>query len=164
LVIPVLKWVRGEPLSQDNWVELFCMIGLPKSMTLDRLTFGDLIAHSDAIINSADALKVMCAFWLHFLMHFFFFVALLFFCKYFCNILFTACVPLMHIMQICMTENPCVLGLCDCKSSVDEFVAPRGQCVCSRCFRSVSLSSWTSNSTHLLIHSFIHSRCLLCLT
>jgi len=58
LVIPVLKWVRGEPLSQDNWVELFCMIGLPKSMTLEKLTFGDLIAHSDAIINSADALKV----------------------------------------------------------------------------------------------------------
>jgi len=61
LVIPVLKWVRGEPLSQDNWVELFCMIGLPKSMTLEKLTFGDLIAHSDAIINSADALKV-CGF------------------------------------------------------------------------------------------------------
>jgi len=54
----VLKWVRGEPLSQDNWVELFCMVGLPKSMTLEKLTFGDLIAHSDAIINSADALKV----------------------------------------------------------------------------------------------------------
>lgn len=58
LVIPVLKWVRGEPLSQDNWVELFCMIGLPKSMTLEKLTFGDLIAHSDAIISNADALKV----------------------------------------------------------------------------------------------------------
>ena len=57
-MIPVLKWVRGEPLSQDNWVELFCMIGLPKSMALEKLTFGDLIAHSDAIINSADALKV----------------------------------------------------------------------------------------------------------
>jgi len=62
LVIPVLKWVRGEPLSQDNWVELFCMIGLPKSMTLEKLTFGDLIAHSDAIIDSADALKV-CPFY-----------------------------------------------------------------------------------------------------
>jgi len=58
LVIPVLKWVRGEPLSQDNWIELFCIIGLPKTMTLEKLTFGDLIAHSDAIINSADALKV----------------------------------------------------------------------------------------------------------
>jgi len=40
------------------------MIGLPKSMTLEKLTFGDLIAHSDAIINSADALKVhgFCAY------------------------------------------------------------------------------------------------------
>jgi len=27
-------------------------------MTLEKLTFGDLIAHSDAIIINADALKV----------------------------------------------------------------------------------------------------------
>jgi len=65
LVIPVLKWVRGEPLSQDNWVELFCMIGLSKSMTLEKLTFGDLVAHSDGIINNADALKVMSSLCLH---------------------------------------------------------------------------------------------------
>ena len=45
-------------MSQDNWVELFHLIGLPKSMTLEKLTFGDLIAHSDAIIINADALKV----------------------------------------------------------------------------------------------------------
>jgi hypothetical protein len=30
-------------------------------MTLDKLTFGDLIAHSDAIIVNADALKVGAA-------------------------------------------------------------------------------------------------------
>ena len=57
-MVPVLKWVRGEPLSQDNWVELFHLIGLPKSMTLEKLTFGDIIAHSEGIINNADALKV----------------------------------------------------------------------------------------------------------
>lgn len=45
-------------MSSDNWIELFRLIGIPKGMTLEKLTFGDIISHSDGIINSADALKV----------------------------------------------------------------------------------------------------------
>lgn len=60
-VLPVLKWVRGEPLSQDHWLELFRMLGMPKGTTLEKLTFGDIIAVSDAIIINATALKVAYA-------------------------------------------------------------------------------------------------------
>ena len=57
-MIPVLKWVRGEPLSPDNWTELFHLIGMPRGMTLEKLTFGDIIAHSEGILNNAEAIKV----------------------------------------------------------------------------------------------------------
>ena len=54
----MLKWVRGEPLSQDHWLELFRMLGLPRTMTLEKLTFGDILGVADAIILNADVLKV----------------------------------------------------------------------------------------------------------
>ena len=57
-VIPVLKWVRGEPLSQDHWLELFRLIKMPRGTTLEKLTFGDLLASSQHISANADALKV----------------------------------------------------------------------------------------------------------
>ena len=61
-VLPVLKWVRGEPLSQDHWLDLFRMLGMPKGTTLEKLTFGNIIAHADAIVANADALKASAAF------------------------------------------------------------------------------------------------------
>ncbi|KAK7096855.1 hypothetical protein V1264_003902 [Littorina saxatilis] len=56
-VLPVLKWVRGEPLSQDHWAELFRMLKMPRGTTLDKLTFGHILASSDEIIKNASALK-----------------------------------------------------------------------------------------------------------
>ncbi|XP_067663541.1 cytoplasmic dynein 2 heavy chain 1-like isoform X1 [Haliotis asinina] len=56
-VLPVLKWVRGEPLSQDHWLELFRLLHMPKGTTLEKLTFGHILAVSDNIIINADALK-----------------------------------------------------------------------------------------------------------
>ncbi|CAH1776602.1 unnamed protein product [Owenia fusiformis] len=56
-VLPVLKWVRGEPLSQDHWLELFRLVRLPRGTTLEKLTFGDILGCSDEIIKNADALK-----------------------------------------------------------------------------------------------------------
>ena len=56
-VLPVLKWVRGEPLSQDHWLELFRMLGMPRGTTLEKLTFGDLLGVADAIVINATALK-----------------------------------------------------------------------------------------------------------
>ena len=57
-VIPVLKWVRGEPLSQEHWLELFRLIKLPRNMSLEKLTFGDLLTSADHIAVNAEALKV----------------------------------------------------------------------------------------------------------
>ena len=57
-VLPSLKWVRGEPLSQDHWAELFRMLGMPRGMTLEKLTFGHVLESANAIIKNAAALKV----------------------------------------------------------------------------------------------------------
>ncbi len=54
----MLKWVRGEHLSQDHWIDMFRLIGLPKGTTLEKLTFGDIISVSDAIGENASAIKV----------------------------------------------------------------------------------------------------------
>ncbi|XP_022324921.2 cytoplasmic dynein 2 heavy chain 1-like isoform X2 [Crassostrea virginica] len=56
-VLPVLKWVRGEPLSQDHWMELFRLLHMPKGTTLEKLNFGHVLNASDEIIRNADALK-----------------------------------------------------------------------------------------------------------
>lgn len=56
-MLPVLKWVRGEPLSQDHWMELFRLLHMPKGTTLEKLNFGHVLNASDEIIRNADALK-----------------------------------------------------------------------------------------------------------
>ncbi|PAA68244.1 hypothetical protein BOX15_Mlig013490g1 [Macrostomum lignano] len=56
-VLPVLKWVRGEPLGPDHWLDLFRLIHLPRGTTLERLTFGNLLSVSSEIIANAEALK-----------------------------------------------------------------------------------------------------------
>ena len=45
-------------MSQDHWHELFRMIGLPKGTTLEKLNFGDLLAHSDGIVKRQKDIKV----------------------------------------------------------------------------------------------------------
>uniref|UniRef100_A0A3P8WNV8 Cytoplasmic dynein 2 heavy chain 1 n=1 Tax=Cynoglossus semilaevis TaxID=244447 RepID=A0A3P8WNV8_CYNSE len=55
--IPVLKYVRGEHLSQDHWLDMFRLLGLPRGTTLERLTFNDLLSVADTIIEKAVELK-----------------------------------------------------------------------------------------------------------
>lgn len=50
-LFPLLKYVRGEVLSPDHWHELFRMLGLPRGTTLEKLSFGDIIASSEAILR-----------------------------------------------------------------------------------------------------------------
>lgn len=57
-MIPVLKYVRGDHLSQDHWLDMFRLLGLPRGMTLERLTFSDLLAVANTIIEKAMELKV----------------------------------------------------------------------------------------------------------
>eukprot|EP00117_Sycon_ciliatum_P036543 scpid1236/ scgid27488/ Cytoplasmic dynein 2 heavy chain 1; Dynein heavy chain isotype 1B len=57
VLAPLLKYVRGEVLSTDHWVELYGMLGMPKTMTIDKLTFGHYLSVSNAIVDNADKLK-----------------------------------------------------------------------------------------------------------
>ncbi|XP_029458286.1 cytoplasmic dynein 2 heavy chain 1 [Rhinatrema bivittatum] len=57
IVVPVLKYVRGEHLSQDHWLDLFRLLGLPKGTTLEKLLFGDLLKVADVIVSKAAELK-----------------------------------------------------------------------------------------------------------
>ncbi|XP_072546992.1 cytoplasmic dynein 2 heavy chain 1 isoform X2 [Salminus brasiliensis] len=56
-VVPVLKYVRGEHLSQDHWLDLFRLLGLPRGTTLERLLFRDLLQVTHTIIDKALELK-----------------------------------------------------------------------------------------------------------
>jgi len=53
-----LKYVRGEALSPDHWLELFRLLKMPRGTILEKLTFGDVLESADQIIAHADALKV----------------------------------------------------------------------------------------------------------
>uniref|UniRef100_A0A667ZZ86 Dynein cytoplasmic 2 heavy chain 1 n=1 Tax=Myripristis murdjan TaxID=586833 RepID=A0A667ZZ86_9TELE len=57
-LVPVLKYVRGEHLSQDHWLDMFRLLGLPRGTTLEGLTFNDLLNVAGAIIEKALELKV----------------------------------------------------------------------------------------------------------
>ncbi|KAF1521633.1 Cytoplasmic dynein 2 heavy chain 1, partial [Eudyptes sclateri] len=57
MIIPLLKYIRGEHLSADHWLDLFRLLGLPRGTTLEGLLFGDLLKVADAIIEKATELK-----------------------------------------------------------------------------------------------------------
>ncbi|NWH43496.1 DYHC2 protein, partial [Fregata magnificens] len=57
MIIPLLKYIRGEHLSPDHWLDLFRLLGLPRGTTLEGLLFGDLLKVTDAIIEKATELK-----------------------------------------------------------------------------------------------------------
>uniref|UniRef100_G3VCU8 Dynein cytoplasmic 2 heavy chain 1 n=1 Tax=Sarcophilus harrisii TaxID=9305 RepID=G3VCU8_SARHA len=58
MVVPVLKYVRGEHLSPDHWLDLFRLLGLPRGTSLEKLLFGDLLRVAETIVAKASDLKV----------------------------------------------------------------------------------------------------------
>lgn len=58
---PCLKFCRGELLSPEHWLEMFRLLKLPRGTTLEKLTFGDLLGASQAIVANADAIKTLNA-------------------------------------------------------------------------------------------------------
>ena len=52
-----MKWVRGEALSPEHWLDLFRMLKMPRGTSLERLTFGDLLKVKNEIIKQAEPLK-----------------------------------------------------------------------------------------------------------
>ncbi|CAF4509108.1 unnamed protein product, partial [Rotaria sp. Silwood2] len=57
LITPLFKWVRGEALSPDHWLELFRILKMPRGTMLERLTFGDILKARQEIANNAEQLK-----------------------------------------------------------------------------------------------------------
>ncbi|MXQ96699.1 hypothetical protein E5288_WYG013272 [Bos mutus] len=57
IAIPVLKYVRGEHLSPDHWLDLFRLLGLPRGTSLEKLLFGDLLRVADTVVAKASDLK-----------------------------------------------------------------------------------------------------------
>ncbi|XP_015268586.1 PREDICTED: cytoplasmic dynein 2 heavy chain 1 [Gekko japonicus] len=57
MALPVLKYVRGEHLSSDHWLDLFRILGLPRGTSLENLLFGDLLKVADVIVERAAELK-----------------------------------------------------------------------------------------------------------
>uniref|UniRef100_A0A8D0H431 Cytoplasmic dynein 2 heavy chain 1 n=1 Tax=Sphenodon punctatus TaxID=8508 RepID=A0A8D0H431_SPHPU len=57
MTVPVLKYVRGEHLSPDHWLDLFRLLGLPRGTILENLLFGDLLKVADVIVEKAAELK-----------------------------------------------------------------------------------------------------------
>ncbi|KAB1272094.1 Cytoplasmic dynein 2 heavy chain 1 [Camelus dromedarius] len=55
--VPILKYVRGEHLSPDHWLDLFRLLGLPRGTSLEKLLFGDLLRVADTIVAKASDLK-----------------------------------------------------------------------------------------------------------
>lgn len=58
MAVPVMKYVRGEHLSSDHWLDLFRILGLPRGTSLENLLFGDLLKVADVIVERAAELKV----------------------------------------------------------------------------------------------------------
>ena len=58
LISPLFKWVRGEALSADHWLELFRILKMPRGTMLETLTFGDILKARLEIAAAAEQLKV----------------------------------------------------------------------------------------------------------
>ncbi|XP_047126593.1 cytoplasmic dynein 2 heavy chain 1 isoform X1 [Hydra vulgaris] len=56
-LFPVLKYVRGDTLSSDHWLELFRMVKMPKGVTLEKLTFANILSVAENIVANHDQLK-----------------------------------------------------------------------------------------------------------
>ena len=52
-----MKWVRGEALSPEHWLDLFRIMKLPRGTTLEKLTFGDIIKSKNEIIKNSEQIK-----------------------------------------------------------------------------------------------------------
>ena len=52
-----MKWVRGEALSPEHWLDLFRIMKLPRGTTLEKLTFGDIVKSKNEIIKNAEQIK-----------------------------------------------------------------------------------------------------------
>ncbi|ESN99131.1 hypothetical protein HELRODRAFT_66985, partial [Helobdella robusta] len=58
-LMPILKWVRGDAFSQENWTELYALMGMPnyEKLNVNDVTFGDVLKHGHEIMARVDEIK-----------------------------------------------------------------------------------------------------------
>ncbi|KAK3862338.1 hypothetical protein Pcinc_031789 [Petrolisthes cinctipes] len=61
VMLPVLKYVRGEVFSEKHWIEMYSLLGIPTTTTVDKLTFGHFLKVRDELVQHSDTLKEMNA-------------------------------------------------------------------------------------------------------
>ena len=56
-LVPAMKFVRGDAFSDKHWSEMYSILGIPTSLGIDKLTFGDLMRVKSKILDNKEALK-----------------------------------------------------------------------------------------------------------
>ena len=53
----LLKYLKGDSFSPDHWLDLYRLLGISTSISLEKLTFGDILGASEVINCNVEALK-----------------------------------------------------------------------------------------------------------
>ncbi|KAF0306076.1 Cytoplasmic dynein 2 heavy chain 1 [Amphibalanus amphitrite] len=56
-LVPAMKFVRGDAFSEKHWSEMYNILGIPTSLGIDKLTFGDLMRVKSKILDNKETLK-----------------------------------------------------------------------------------------------------------
>ena len=56
VILPVLKYVRGEIFSDQHWTEMFSLLGMQKK-AIDKLTFEDFLKVKDRLASNSQELQ-----------------------------------------------------------------------------------------------------------
>ena len=56
VVLPVLKYVRGDVFSEQHWTEMYGILGMPQK-AVDKLVFEDFLHVRERLVASEDQLK-----------------------------------------------------------------------------------------------------------
>ena len=56
IILPILKYVRGEIFSEQHWAEMYGILGMPKK-TVDKLLFEDFLKVKDRLAAKENELQ-----------------------------------------------------------------------------------------------------------
>ena len=56
VILPVLKYVRGDLFSDQHWSEMFGLLGMPKK-PVDQLVFDDFLRVKDKLVSRSSDLQ-----------------------------------------------------------------------------------------------------------
>ncbi|KAG1684369.1 Cytoplasmic dynein 2 heavy chain 1 [Nymphon striatum] len=56
-VLPLLKFCRGDMFSQQHWMDMYRLIGIPSNIPVEKLTLSNFLDAKDTIVVNAEAIK-----------------------------------------------------------------------------------------------------------